>query len=31
MGARALEFSQAHPDESAGYNSATAELKELLQ
>jgi hypothetical protein len=31
MGARALEFSQAHPDESAGYNSVIAELKELLE
>jgi len=30
MGARALEFSQAHPDESAGYTSALTELTELL-
>ena len=30
MGARALEFSQAHPDESSGYTKALAELTELL-
>ena len=30
MGARALEFSQAHPDASAGYTKALAELTELL-
>ena len=31
MAARALEFSQAHPDESPGYVSALKELEELLQ
>jgi len=30
MGARALEFSQAHPDESSGYNGAVADLERLL-
>jgi hypothetical protein len=31
MGARALEFSRAHPDESAGYTTALKELAELLE
>jgi hypothetical protein len=30
MAARALEFCQAHPDPSAGYTAAVAELGELL-
>jgi hypothetical protein len=30
MGARALEFSRAHPDESPGYAAAVTELAELL-
>jgi hypothetical protein len=30
MGARALEFSQAHPDDSAGYTATVAELVEVL-
>jgi hypothetical protein len=30
MAARALEFCQAHPDSSAGYTAAVAELAELL-
>jgi murein DD-endopeptidase MepM/ murein hydrolase activator NlpD len=30
MGVRALEFSRAHPDESAGYTAAVAELAALL-
>ena len=30
MGARALEFSRAHPDESPGYTAALAELEEQL-
>ena len=30
MGARALEFSRAHPDESSGYTTALAQLEELL-
>jgi hypothetical protein len=30
MGARALEFSRAHPDDSAGYTAAVAELAEQL-
>jgi hypothetical protein len=30
MGARALEFSRAHPDESPGYNAALAQLEEQV-
>lgn len=30
MGARALEFSRAHPDESAGYTAALAQLEEQV-
>ncbi len=30
MGARALEFSRAHPDDSPGYTGAVAELEQLL-
>jgi molecular chaperone GrpE (heat shock protein) len=30
MGARALEFSRAHPDESPGYVAAVAELEQQL-
>jgi hypothetical protein len=30
MGARALEFSRAHPDESPGYTAALAQLEEQL-
>lgn len=30
MGRRALEFSRAHPDESAGYGAALARLDELV-
>jgi hypothetical protein len=31
IGARALEFSRAHPDESDGYTTAVKELAELLE
>ena len=31
MAARALEFSRAHPDESAGYTTALQDLAELLE
>jgi hypothetical protein len=30
MGSRALEFSQAHPDDSPGYTAALAQLQEQL-
>src|SRR3954465_6606218 len=30
MAARALEFCEAHPEDSAGYTAAVADLRELL-